>query len=65
MSIAVNPSPVTAFMDTGAIYESGLFCGIPYAVDRSLPDDAVFLERLDPTPISQIESLSIPQRYQK
>lgn len=65
LSIAINPSPPTAFMETGMIYESGMFCGIPYAVDRSLPDDRVLLERLEPAPVTEIHNLSVPYRYQK
>ena len=63
ISIAVNPSPVTASLDAGAAYESGMFCGIPYAVDRSLNPTEFYLERLTPEPIAEIVSLGVPQDY--
>lgn len=64
LSIAVNPSQPTTFMETAAMYESGVFCGIPYAVDRSLPDGCALLERLDPTPIAQIDGLHVPRMFE-
>jgi hypothetical protein len=64
VSIAVNPSPPTSYVDTGAIYTYGMFCGIPYAVDYSLPPDTAILDRLEPTPLTVVNNLGVSYRYE-
>jgi hypothetical protein len=57
ISISTNPSPPIACVESGASFECGAFCGIPFAIDRSLPDDVVLLEVLEPSPIMRIFNL--------
>jgi hypothetical protein len=64
ISISLNPSPPTSYLDTGAIYSHGTFCGIPYAVDYSLPPDTAILDRLEPTPITVVNNLGVSSRYE-
>ena len=61
--VAVNPSPVSANLDSGVIYESGVFCGIPYAVDRTLPQSTLLLERLSPEPIAEVTNLMVTETW--
>ena len=61
--VAVNPSPVTANLDSGVIYESGTFCGIPYAVDRTLPKSTLLLERLSPEPLAEVINLAVTETW--
>ena len=61
--IAVNPSPVTANLDSGVVYESGTFCGLPYAVDRNLPQSTLLLERMSPDPIAEITNLMVTETW--
>lgn len=63
LSIALNPSPPAQFMESGAAYESGWFLGIPFAVDRTIPSDCVWLECLEPTPLIRVHGLIVPRGF--
>lgn len=60
---ATNPSPPYYYVETGAMYESGMFCGIPFVVDRKVPPDTVLLERLEPIPVARVYGLLPPRGY--
>lgn len=63
LSTAMNPAPPFSFLETGAAYESGIFCGIPFAVDSAVPPDTILLERLEPMPLMTISDLALPMYF--